>query len=67
MKEIGVQPAEAMMVGDRRDSDVMAGKLAGTRTVWIRSEYREGPGADHTIASLATLPALVDRLAKQGS
>lgn len=61
LKELGVRPGSAIMVGDRRASDVVAGKLAGTRTVWVRSEHREGPKADHNIASLATLPDLLDR------
>lgn len=59
MRELEVDPATAVMVGDRRASDVVAGRLAGTRTVWIRSEYRDGPRADHSLRSLTELPDLL--------
>jgi HAD superfamily hydrolase (TIGR01549 family) len=53
-------PAErALMVGDRRRSDVAAGRAAGVRTVWVRSADGGGPRADWEIESLAELPALV--------
>jgi len=63
MDELGVSPSEAVMVGDRRASDVAAGRAAGVATVWIRSEHRQGPRADWTIDSIGELPAL---LAEQG-
>lgn len=59
MRELELDPATVVMVGDRRSSDVMAGRLAGTRTVWIRSEYRDGPRADHSLRSLTELPDLL--------
>lgn len=56
-------PADrALMVGDRRTSDVAAGRAAGVTTVWLRSDDGGGPQAEHEIESLADLPALVDRL-----
>ncbi len=55
-------PSEALMVGDRRSSDVAAGRTAGVRTVWVRRDDSGGPAADWEIDSLAELPALVDRL-----
>lgn len=56
-------PAErAWMVGDRRSSDVAAGRAAGVGTVWVRSDDDGGPRADHEIAGIAELPALLDRL-----
>ncbi len=58
---LGAQPAEAVMVGDRRDADVTAGRLAGTRTVWVRSERRDGPEPDAVIGSVAELPELLGR------
>lgn len=56
---LGVRPREAWMVGDRRSSDVAAGRSAGVHTVWIASSFREGPAPDATIASLAELPGLL--------
>ncbi|MDX1643170.1 MAG: HAD family hydrolase [Thermoanaerobaculia bacterium] len=53
----------AVMVGDRRDSDVVAGRTAGTATVWIRSDRDRGPEPDWAIDSIAQLPALLERSA----
>lgn len=55
-------PAAGLMVGDRRASDVAAGRAAGVRTVWVRSEHRSGPAPDFEIDSLAELPALLARI-----
>ncbi len=52
----------AVMVGDRRDSDVAAGRTAGIATVWIRSDHDSGPEPDWTIGSIAQLPSLLERL-----
>lgn len=59
LQELGVPAQEAVMVGDRRGSDVAAGRAAATRTVWIRSEFSSGPAADATIDSIAQLPRLL--------
>ena len=61
MAEIEVAPAAAVMVGDRRERDIAAGRLAGTRTVWIHGADDGGPEADATIDSLAELPDLLRR------
>jgi len=60
---LGAKPAEAVMVGDRKKSDVAAGRAAGTRTIWLRSHHAEGPAPDATIDSLAELPAALAALA----
>lgn len=39
---LGVTPAEAVMIGDKVDADLMPAHALGMRTVWIRGEY---PGA----------------------
>ncbi len=57
---VGVQPSEAIMVGNLRDRDVAAGRAAGTRTVWVRSNDGGGPEPDHKIDSLVELPALLE-------
>ncbi len=53
---LDAEPAEAVMVGDRRRSDVAAGRAAGVRTVWLRSADGRGPAPDVEIESLAELP-----------
>lgn len=62
LQALGVAPGRAVMVGDRRGSDVAAGRAAGTRTVWIRSEHRSGPAPDLEIAGIAELPAALAAL-----
>lgn len=59
LARLGVEPAEAVMVGDRRMTDVAAGRAAGTRTVWLRSAHVEGPEPDRVIERLAELPPLL--------
>ena len=53
---LGVPAERAIMVGDRRRSDVAAGRAAGLRTAWVRSADGGGPKPDWEIASLAELP-----------
>lgn len=62
LASLGVEAGNALMVGDRRISDVAAGRAAGVETVWVRSDDGGGPQADHEIGSVAELPALVEEL-----
>jgi HAD superfamily hydrolase (TIGR01509 family) len=62
LAELGAAPAEAVMVGDRKKSDVAAGRAAGVRTVWLRSHHAEGPDADITIHRLVDLPEALTTL-----
>jgi len=61
LESLGVEPDEAVMVGDRRSTDVAAGRAAGLRTVWVTGSGgdADGPEADATIGSLAELPELL--------
>ncbi len=59
---LGVAPEEALMVGDRRSADVVAGRAAGVPTAWLRSADAIGPEPDHRLHSMAELPPLVARL-----
>jgi putative hydrolase of the HAD superfamily len=61
ISRLGSEPAATIMVGDRRERDIAAGRFAGTRTVWIRSSDNGGPEADATIESVAQLPDLLRR------
>lgn len=56
---LGVEPEAAVIVGDRKASDVAAGKMTGTRTVWLESEFGDGPEPDASIDSLDRLPSLL--------
>lgn len=59
LSDLGVAPGEAALIGDRRSVDVVAGRSAGVRTIWLRSEDGGGPKADREIDELFELPALV--------
>jgi HAD superfamily hydrolase (TIGR01509 family) len=62
LESLGAAPGEALMVGDRRAADVAAGRAAGVETVWIRSDFDDGPEPDHEIDALADLPRLLEQL-----
>lgn len=59
LTDLGVQPGDAVMVGDRRPVDVVAGRSAGVGTIWLRSDDGGGPEADHVIDDLRSLLDLV--------
>lgn len=62
LRALGAGAAEAVMVGDRRRSDVAAGIAAGVVTVWLRGKDRDGPRPDHEIDGLTELPSLIRSL-----
>jgi putative hydrolase of the HAD superfamily len=39
LERAGVQPADAMMVGDRVDNDVLPAKRLGLRTLWLNLDF----------------------------
>lgn len=56
---LGVAPERAAMVGDRRETDIAAGRAAGVATVWLAPDPAapsRGPEADLTLPRLAALP-----------
>jgi putative hydrolase of the HAD superfamily len=65
LERLGVQPDEALMVGDRLDTDVAGARSAGIRAVWLDRENRaldDAALADARIASLEELVRWVPRL-----
>ena len=70
LRELGVEPSEALHVGDRLDADVSGAFGAGLKTVWITrrvedpdAKLREhsGPAPTHVIEDLEQIHALLDR------
>lgn len=61
MVAVTVDPERTVMVGDRRDRDIAAGRSAGARTVWVRSQDGGGPDADASVGALAELPMLLEQ------
>ena len=64
-REMGVEPHEAMYVGDHPINDVEGSKKAGLTAVWIpyvRPFPAENLAPDYTIEKLGELPALVKKI-----
>ena len=62
---LGVQPAEAIMVGDWAERDMVGAKAIGMLTAFARygDTFNTGPsGADFELSSVRDLVAIVDRL-----
>jgi 2-haloalkanoic acid dehalogenase type II len=63
LDRLGVEPEEAVMVGDRLEDDVAGGQQVGMRTVWVRrngAEPQNGIRPDATITALNELLDLLD-------
>ena len=61
----GFDPAECLMVGDSLTSDILGGKRAGLRTVWVNPNRKIAPDhlkPDYEIEFLADLPALLEEI-----
>ena len=61
----GFDPNECLMVGDSLTSDILGGKRAGLRTVWVNPHHKTAPEdlkPDYEIEYLADLPALLEEI-----
>ena len=61
----GFDPAECLMVGDSLTSDILGGKNAGLRTVWVNPNHKTAPEdlkPDYEIELLADLPKLLEEI-----
>ena len=64
LERAGVEPHEAIHIGDGLETDVAGAQGAGLRAVWFNPDGREPEGRivpDATIASYAELPALIEK------
>lgn len=59
LASVEATPDAAVLVGDRRSTDVAAGRGAGVATVWVESADAAGPEPDAVIGSLVELPELL--------
>jgi len=71
LAEVGCQPAEALIVGDRLDTDIKVGRALGVRTALVLTGISTAEQAcaapnemrpEWVIESLAELPTLLERL-----
>lgn len=61
----GFRREECLMVGDSLTSDILGGRNAGLRTVWVNPKQKTAPDhlkPDYEIKTLADLPALLEEL-----
>lgn len=58
-------PDKCLMVGDSLTSDILGGRNASLRTVWVNPNHKTAPDhlkPDYEIESLADLPALLEEI-----
>lgn len=61
----GFDPNQCLIVGDSLTSDILGGKNAGLRTVWVNPHHKTAPEhlmPDYEIEFLADLPALLEEI-----
>lgn len=63
LNELGVKPAEAIVIGDSYSNDIAPAKLLGCDTIWINNKGWKNPdetgSADKIIKSIKELPAII--------
>jgi putative hydrolase of the HAD superfamily len=65
LEELGVPSEQAVLVGDKIRTDILAAKRAGLRAIWLRTANAPHTGEaepDFVIHDLRELPVLLDRL-----
>lgn len=65
LEKLGVEPHEAIMIGDWAERDVIGGKSLGMKTVFARygDTFNTGEsGADHDVEDVFELVGILDRL-----
>lgn len=50
---LGVQPAHAMMIGDKYETDIMPAKAAGLRTILVTTSAGRFPDADAVVPTIS--------------
>ena len=61
----GFDPSQCIMVGDSLTGDILGGRNAGLRTVWVNPGHKTAPEdmkPDYEIEYLADLPALLEEI-----
>lgn len=65
LDRLGVNPADAAMVGDQIDTDIRAGKAAGTATVLVEGDLARTDGQVVPDLAVATLAELLERIDRE--
>jgi putative hydrolase of the HAD superfamily len=68
LDQVGVDPADAVFVGDRLHDDIAGAAAVGMRTVWVRNDAvpRADAVPDAIVDELRELVAVVDRWCQRG-
>jgi 4-nitrophenyl phosphatase len=70
IEQLGVRPEEAIMVGDRLDTDILSGNRAGLKTALVLTGVSQRPDLAHAVVLpdyvFADLPALTQALIGHG-
>ncbi|MFZ6032657.1 MULTISPECIES: HAD family hydrolase [unclassified Melioribacter] len=68
LNELGVNPNNAVMIGDSYNNDIVPAKLIGCKTIWINNrgwnEQNENDKADFIIKSFKELPEILKTINK---
>ena len=63
LNELGINPTEAIVIGDSYSNDIAPAKLLGCDTIWINNKGWQNPdeisSADRIIKSIKELPAIL--------
>ncbi len=69
LEKAGCEAADAVMIGDRLDNDIIPAKKLGMKTIWVRQGYAvyqsvddESQRPDHVVDSIAELPGLFEKI-----
>ncbi len=65
LTRLGVEPHEAIFVGDNPEADIAGAQAFGMKTIWRRVSYWQCTSADAVVENLARLPAVVQQLEAQ--
>lgn len=65
LDSLGVSPIEAVHVGDAQEDDILGGKLAGMKTIWVNRYNRDIqsflPGPDFQIPDLTNIVEILEQ------
>lgn len=62
LAELGVEPRQALMVGDNEDFDITPAKALGMQTCWVDAKGRSHADADLVVRTPAQLAPLLERV-----
>ena len=66
LSELETEPSKSIFIGDNPDDDVMAAKIHGFRTIWMRSAFFTLPeSCDEVVDRFSEIPTTIRQIAEQ--